>query len=225
MTVKEAATRELPGHFRQGTTSMSQRKARNESEIFDDTLDVRFEVSVFETSLRWLAIAARNGVLTRVKIGHPSEEMALQAFVVEENLTDTQIDIVNWAPDLRDQLTRFADGEPVSFEKVELSWPKPLTRFRKRVISEVRRISWGNTLTYGEIAKRAGSSGAARAVGTAMSTNRFPFVIPCHRVVGSAGGLGGFTAPGGTGLKEQLLMMESDSSNTPLFSGRQLVQA
>ena len=204
---------------------MPQRRIRTQPEPYDDTLETRFEISVFDTQMGWLAIAARDGVLTRVKIGHTSEDMALQAFVVEEGLADARIKLEDWNPNLRDQLTRFADGEPVSFENVELSWAKPLTRFRKRVISEVRRISWGNTLTYGEVAKRAGSSGAARAVGTAMSTNRFPFVVPCHRVVACAGGLGGFTAPGGVGLKERLLMMENGSLTNDLFSGKQLVEA
>ena len=171
-----------------------------------------FAISVFETQMGWLAIAGKDGVLTSVKIGHPSEDLALRAFVVEEGPSGAHIEIEDWSRDLREELTRFADGEPISFDHVELAWPKPLTRFRKRVISETRRISWGNTLTYGEVAKRAGSPGAARAVGTAMSSNRFPFVVPCHRVVGSGGGLGGFTAPGGVGLKERLLMMENGSA-------------
>ena len=171
-----------------------------------------FAISVFETQMGWLAIAGKDGALTSVKIGHPSEDLALRAFVVEEGLSDAHIEIEDWSRDLREELTRFADGEPISFDHVELAWPKPLTRFRKRVISETRRISWGNLLTYGEVARRAGSPGAARAVGTAMSSNRFPFVVPCHRVVGSGGGLGGFTAPGGVGLKERLLMMENGSA-------------
>jgi methylated-DNA-[protein]-cysteine S-methyltransferase len=169
-------------------------------------------ISVFQTQMGWLAIAGKDGALTSVKIGHPSEDLALRAFVVEEGLSDAHIEIEDWSRDLREELTRFADGEPISFDHVELAWPKPLTRFRKRVISETRRISWGNLLTYGEVARRAGSPGAARAVGTAMSSNRFPFVVPCHRVVGSGGGLGGFTAPGGVGLKERLLMMENGSA-------------
>lgn len=188
---------------------MPQLKSQPRTASYDDNSECRFEISVFETQMGWLAIAARDGLLTRVKIGHPSEDIALQAFVVEEGLAEAHIELKDWNPELRDQLTRFADGEPISFDHVELFWPKPLTRFRRKVISETRRISWGNTLTYGEVAKRAGSSGAARAVGTAMSSNRFPFVVPCHRVVGSGGGLGGFTAPGGVGLKERLLMMES----------------
>lgn len=204
---------------------MPQRKTRMQPEPHAEAQDARFDISVFETQMGWLAIAARNGVLTRVKIGHPSEDIALQAFVVEEGLTDACIELADWNPELRDQLTRFADGEPLTFENVELTWPKPLTRFRNRVIIEVRRIPWGITLTYGEVAKRAGSSGAARAVGTAMSTNRFPFVVPCHRVVGSGGGLGGFTAPGGVGLKERLLMMESGLPNGAPHTRRQLVDA
>jgi len=204
---------------------MPQRRIPKQPEPYDDTQDSRFDISVFETQMGWLAIAARDDVLTRVKIGHASEDMALQAFVVEEGLTDARIELQDWNPELRDQLTRYADGEPVSFDNVELTWPKPLTRFRKRVISEVRRISWGNTLTYGEVAKRAGSPGAARAVGTAMSSNRFPFVVPCHRVVGSGGGLGGFTAPGGIGMKERLLMMENGSSNDDVFTSSRLVEA
>lgn len=172
-----------------------------------------FVISTFATQMGWLAIAARDGVLTRVLIGHRSADRAIQAFVLEEGLTAAEIDVDDWNPELRDQLKRYADGEPVSFAEVELTWQKPLTRFRRRVIAETRRIPWGSTLTYGELAARAGSPQAARAVGTVMSSNRFPFVIPCHRVVGSAGGLGGFTAPGGVGLKERLLLMESDVSS------------
>lgn len=191
---------------------MSISKSQNQLEPNVAPVLDGFAISVFETQMGWLAIAGKDGVLTSVKIGHSSEDLALRAFVVEEGLSDAHIEIEDWSRDLREELTRFADGEPICFDHVELTWPKPLTRFRKRVISETRRISWGNTLTYGEVARRAGSSGAARAVGTAMSSNRFPFVVPCHRVVGSGGGLGGFTAPGGVGLKERLLMMENGSA-------------
>jgi methylated-DNA-[protein]-cysteine S-methyltransferase len=204
---------------------MPQLKSRRSHASDDNVQSSAFQFSVFETRMGWLAIAARNGVLTRVKIGHPSEEMALQAFIVDEGLSDARIELADWNPELRDQLTRFTDGEPVSFGQVELTWPEPLTRFRHRVISETRRISWGNTLTYGEVAKRAGSSGAARAVGTVMSSNRFPFVVPCHRVVGSAGCLGGFTAPGGVGLKERLLIMESGSTGTAMLARGRLAKA
>jgi methylated-DNA-[protein]-cysteine S-methyltransferase len=190
---------------------MSISKSQNQLESNVAPVMDGLAISVFQTQMGWLAIAGKDGVLASVKIGHPSEDLALRAFVVEEGLSAAHIEIEDWSRDLREELTRFTDGEPISFGHVQLTWPKPLTRFRKRVISETRRISWGNTLTYGEVARRAGSPAAARAVGTAMSSNRFPFVVPCHRVVGSGGGLGGFTAPGGVGLKKRLLMMENSS--------------
>ena len=58
---------------------------------------------------------------------------------------------------------------------------------------------YGTTRTYAELAARVGSPSAARAVGQTMARNRLPLVIPCHRVIGSGGGLGGFSATRGPG--------------------------
>ena len=68
------------------------------------------------------------------------------------------------------------------------------TPFEKKVYRALRRVPSGKVLSYGELAKRAGYPGAARAVGSAMKKNRLPVVIPCHRVVPSSGGLGGYSA-------------------------------
>ena len=65
----------------------------------------------------------------------------------------------------------------------------------------------GHTVTYGELATRSGTPGAARAVGSVMARNRVPVVIPCHRVV-AAGGMGGFSAPNGLQLKQRMLNLE-----------------
>ena len=79
------------------------------------------------------------------------------------------------------------------------------------VIKNCRRIGWGETLTYGQLAEAAGSPRAARAVGTVMSGNRFPIIVPCHRVVSSTGNrFGGFTAPGGVPMKKRMLKLEQD---------------
>ncbi|MHC5021963.1 MAG: methylated-DNA--[protein]-cysteine S-methyltransferase [Planctomycetota bacterium] len=77
--------------------------------------------------------------------------------------------------------------------------------FTRKVYRAVHRIPAGRTCTYGEVAARCGSPGAARAVGQAMASNPLPLLIPCHRVVGSAG-LVGFG--GGLHLKERLLERE-----------------
>lgn len=78
--------------------------------------------------------------------------------------------------------------------------------FTERVRDVVRNIPKGKTMTYGEVAAVAGSPGAARAVGTIMSKNYDP-EIPCHRVIGANGSLGGYNR-GGLKRKRELLMAE-----------------
>lgn len=80
------------------------------------------------------------------------------------------------------------------------------TPFLESVYTTVVAIPEGEVMTYAEVATSIGRPGAARAVGRAMATNPFPVVIPCHRVVGSDGGLGGFA--GGLEMKAQMLRME-----------------
>jgi methylated-DNA-[protein]-cysteine S-methyltransferase len=78
--------------------------------------------------------------------------------------------------------------------------------FQRRVLTAARRIPRGRVASYGEIARRIGQPGASRAVGQALGKNPIPIVIPCHRVVASAGKLGGYV--GGTARKQKLLALE-----------------
>jgi methylated-DNA-[protein]-cysteine S-methyltransferase len=80
-----------------------------------------------------------------------------------------------------------------------------VTPFEFKVLEAVSAIGYGSTATYGELAERVGSRGAARAVGAACAANPIPLIIPCHRVVG-ASGLGGYA--GGPELKRKLLAHE-----------------
>jgi O-6-methylguanine DNA methyltransferase len=80
--------------------------------------------------------------------------------------------------------------------------------FARRVLEEVRQIPPGATRTYGEIAKRIGEPGAARAVGNAVASNPVPVVVPCHRVVPSKGGVGQYSGGGGPETKLRLLRQE-----------------
>lgn len=89
--------------------------------------------------------------------------------------------------------------------------PVDLTRagpFEREVLAVLRRIPAGEVRTYGEVARAVGQPGAARAVGTACARNPVPLLIPCHRVVRSDGGLGGYSLTGGVGLKRRLLDAE-----------------
>jgi methylated-DNA-[protein]-cysteine S-methyltransferase len=83
--------------------------------------------------------------------------------------------------------------------------PDELAPFFSRVVRCLCKVPYGKTITYGELARRAGSPRACRAVGNAMAHNDLPLIIPCHRVVATQG-LGGFG--GGLRLKQDLLRLE-----------------
>jgi O-6-methylguanine DNA methyltransferase len=85
---------------------------------------------------------------------------------------------------------------------------KMYTPFQQAVWRACMTIPAGQTRSYGWIAKKIGKPGAARAVGSALGKNPFAPVVPCHRVIKSDGTLGGFSAPGGLGVKLALLKKE-----------------
>ncbi len=76
-----------------------------------------------------------------------------------------------------------------------------------RVWAELRSIPYGQTISYGELARRVGRPRAARAVGAANGANPIPIIVPCHRVIGADGSLTGFG--GGLAIKARLLALES----------------
>lgn len=103
-----------------------------------------------------------------------------------------------------DQIGEYFAGDRRSFElDVDLTGQ---TEFRERVLREVREVPFGDTVSYGELARRIDRPNASRAVGSALGGNPVPIVVPCHRVIRSDGDPGGYTA--GTGYKKQLLELE-----------------
>jgi methylated-DNA-[protein]-cysteine S-methyltransferase len=92
--------------------------------------------------------------------------------------------------------------------------------FERRVYEVARTIPPGDTLSYGEIARRLGAPAAAREVGQALGRNPFAIVVPCHRVVAADGKLGGFSARGGAATKRRLLSVERARGHgaLPLFA-------
>lgn len=97
-----------------------------------------------------------------------------------------------------------ATGRAVDMSRY-VDW-EGITPFRRAVLEHTMAIPMGETRTYADLAALAGNPRAARAVGRVMATNPLPFVIPCHRVVGSNGTLHGYG--GGLELKERLLKVE-----------------
>lgn len=179
--------------------------------------DATIAVAAFASSLRWMAIAWSEGQLRGVVFGHRSRRQAEEALSRVDGLprqacqmvdADNLDDAPRWVRSLVEGLQRFADGEPVDFSDVPIA-DEHLTPFAQRVVAACRRIGWGEAKSYGELAVKCGAPGAARAVGSVMAKNRFPIVVPCHRVLGAGGRLGGYSAPGGLQTKRRLLEMET----------------
>lgn len=102
------------------------------------------------------------------------------------------------------QLHQYFDGARTTFDvAIDRS---ERTGFRGEVLNALETVSFGQTMTYGALAARAGRPKAARAVGSAMATNPIAIIVPCHRVIPSAGGIGQFG--GGVIAKEWLLRRE-----------------
>ncbi len=120
---------------------------------------------------------------------------------------DDNYDEIRSGSRLSGDIKRYFKGERVHWD-LDLDMNCE-TDFRRRVYERVFDIPYGQTATYGDIASDIGSRGGARAVGQAMACNRFPLVVPCHRVVACNRGLGGFSS--GLELKRYLLCLEGNS--------------
>lgn len=169
----------------------------------------------FPTDLGWFALAWTDNRLSRLTFGHPTAAAAVANLDLDSDWTATdRRDLPAWVADLAERLAAYASGEEGTFADVPIE-QSHLSLFQKKVVAACRKIGRGRTRTYGDLAAAAGSPGAARAVGSVMSHNRFPIIVPCHRVVGSAGSLGGFSAPDGLGMKRKMLELEGAEIRKP----------
>jgi len=119
-----------------------------------------------------------------------------------------------------DAIVTLLKGEPSDLSAVALDLDC-VSPFERRVYEIARTIPPGATLSYGEVASRLGGRELAPEVGEALGRNPFPIIVPCHRVLGSAGKVGGFSARGGVATKLRLLAIEGAGTRDPatLFAG------
>lgn len=117
------------------------------------------------------------------------------------------------------RIAAFLDGVRDDFSDLPYDFGQ-VTEFEAAVYRETLAIPAGETSTYGAIAVKLGDLGHSRAVGQALGHNPWPIVIPCHRVTGADGKMGGFSAPGGRETKLKLLEIEGALApeSLPLFA-------
>jgi methylated-DNA-[protein]-cysteine S-methyltransferase len=162
-------------------------------------------IHAFKTKWGWCGLAASARGLKRVIIPWQNSRRDVLAILRAEFPTAREdARALSKAAAL---LRKYFKGELVEFNlPLDLDG---LTAFQKNVLSAARKIPYGRTLAYGEVAARANRPGAARAAGTALARNPLPILIPCHRVLASGGRAGGFSARGGVKTKFALLRMEA----------------
>ena len=154
---------------------------------------------IFDTPFGRMAVTATAQGLVRVLL--PTEAAALQVSGVAAE-PDRAAETL--AARAEREILEYLAGRRRKFTvPVDLSEAPP---FHAKVLRALARVSYGRKVTYGELAARVGRPRGARAVGQVMAHNPVPLVVPCHRVVASGGGLGGYG--GGLDLKRRLLDLE-----------------
>jgi methylated-DNA-[protein]-cysteine S-methyltransferase len=171
---------------------------------------------LFETAIGSCGVAWSESGVTRLALPEAdaaATEMRLKARTGAARANDFPTPIGRVVDDVQ----RYARGEQVDFSSVAVDLAG-IDRFRRSVYDTIRSLGWGQTASYGEIARRIGAPDP-REVGQALGQNPIPLIIPCHRIVASDGKLGGFSAPGGRLTKERLLALEGFGADAPRLPG------
>lgn len=166
-------------------------------------MECKQAIALLETALGTIGIAWTQHGLCRLRLPDGDAEQALAGL----RRAFPKAEMAPAPGEIAGLLVRYAKGETVDFKSLAVDLPD-LDAFRTAIHEAARRLGYGETLTYGDLAKAAGYPGAARETGEALGRNPVPIVIPCHRIVAAGGKLGGFSAPGGADTKKKLLALE-----------------
>ena len=145
------------------------------------------ETASFKTKLGWITVKKKSGNIFSLSFGK----------------TNKTIDLIN----IKNQINSYASGKLKNF-KIKYFFEG--SSLQKKIWKELSKIKYGKISTYGEIAKKVGTS--PRYVGNVCGQNKLLLIIPCHRVICSDGKLGGFSGRGGINLKKKLLNLEQSVS-------------
>ncbi|MER9135655.1 methylated-DNA--[protein]-cysteine S-methyltransferase [Mesorhizobium sp. M0830] len=172
----------------------------------DATSSITAGHAVLETVIGFMGIAWSEKGLIRLCLPERSRE-AVERRLLRHGGVSASTAQPPWVVELIASIKAYAAGEDVDFSGVPVDLDG-VDDFRLAIYDAARKLSFGETTTYGELAKTAGHAGLARETGAALGANPVPLVIPCHRILAAGGKIGGFSAPGGSVTKEKMLAME-----------------
>jgi methylated-DNA-[protein]-cysteine S-methyltransferase len=165
--------------------------------------------AVFETTLGFMALAWSDAGLTRLCLPEKTYVAAERRLLRLAGNSDTAGDRTppEWIAALIADIRRYANGSDVDFSDVPVDLAG-VDDFRRDIYAAARNLHYGETTTYGGLAEKAGRKGLFRETGSALGANPIPLVIPCHRILAAGGKIGGFSATGGSNMKEKMLVLE-----------------
>ncbi|TGQ36437.1 methylated-DNA--[protein]-cysteine S-methyltransferase [Mesorhizobium sp. M00.F.Ca.ET.216.01.1.1] len=164
--------------------------------------------AVFETALGFMGIAWSEAGLTRLCLPQRNRDAVERRLLRHAGIAGQAArPEPQWVTELIASIKAYAAGEDVDFSAVPVDLAG-VDDFRLAIYDAARKLAFGETTTYGELARRAGHAGLARETGAALGANPVPLIIPCHRILAAGGKIGGFSAPGGSTTKEKMLAME-----------------
>jgi methylated-DNA-[protein]-cysteine S-methyltransferase len=197
MSELEQALRTGPGY-----EVDSERAARRLAEhaAGDGLVDVAY--TTVDSPVGTVLVAATHRGLVRISFGSEDTDRVVEQ--LSASISPRVLEVPSFFDGVRRELDEYFEGRRTSFD-LPLDWR--LTRgFNRQVLRRTAEIPYGKVSTYSEIAAAAGSPRAYRAAGNALGSNPIPIVVPCHRVLHSGGGLGGYG--GGLATKKFLLRLE-----------------
>jgi methylated-DNA-[protein]-cysteine S-methyltransferase len=200
--IRMRARTQLKGLSAAGMDERSRRAAQLVADAAADAglLDVAYGF-VDSPFGRLLVAVGKRGLVRVAYPDHPADEVLAE---LAGEISPRVLESARSTQDVRRELAEYFEGTRRNFEvKVDLS---AIQGFSRKVLQQASRIPFGSVITYRDVATRAGSPRAVRAAGNALGANPVPIVVPCHRVVRTGGGLGGYT--GGLDRKEKLLALE-----------------
>jgi len=181
--------------------------------VMSDTFYAIFETALGDCAILWRGDKAVGVLLPETDRARLKRSVSHRASDAREMAPPAFIE------SLIASVAALARGDDAAFDMVLLD-RSAIEPFANRVYDELLKIRFGETTTYGAIAQALGDKNLSRAVGAALGANPFPIIIPCHRVTGAKGAMGGFSAPGGAATKRKLLEIEGafSADKLPLFS-------
>lgn len=168
--------------------------------------NIEFDANLsFKSDIGWITVFSRGEKIVRIEIIGSYNKGPCGNRVIP-NLGKTKA-----LSDAKTKILEYLDGKTST---LELDYVHRGTAFQEAVWDQVSKIKFGQTMTYGEIAEKIGSPGAARAVGTAVGSNSLPLLVPCHRVVASGHKLTGYFAGEGIETQQLLIDIEREAKKT-----------